>query len=847
MARSCQEVARAAARLVYSLKPGHTPHWLEFPHMKPGRRVIRLRSDLTVERQESGGQTVYTVRDPVSGDDFEFGEEEYFLIERIGTGEPPELIAANFRERFGEPIELRQIDAFVDRLRLWKLIFDDQVEDASSSSHTGLADTELEDDNLLPDEEWELPRAQRFGGDTGTRWQPDRAGVLIRPRHYKALWHEPRWIGWMARAFRPLRYLVYLTPLLLVLAVATLAHQWPLVAADFERLWRPWNLVEHLVFSLFTANLVSKISSGMTCSATGGRVPSFGIHFALGFLPRFHVELAGWDNMERRGILWTLASPMLAKLILFSLGILVWYVARDSGSQLPMIAFVLAAVALLSLLVSGNPFGVGDGYAFMSGLLRQSNLRGKAFRALFGRLLPKRKRLPSGAAGLGLLRLYGLATVTYILLLLWLLFHYLAVWLESRFEGTGVLIFLLLLLTLFSQVFRRVSSRRSRATAATHPTVTQSAELGRRHGPGVSAGGGLKEGPKSSTRREAAIPSRRRTRWGWILFLLALATTFFIPYEYETGGRLEVKARERREIYSESPGIVERVEADGGRWVEAGAVLAAMSSYRESGEVDSLRAQVERQEAQLQKLLTTPRKEEVELAAKQYEAARVRERFAESESKRMEALRKAGNVSETDYDDAMRKHEVAIQETLEYKANLDLITQGPHPQEIEGARAELKRLQAELVREEERLRRTQLVSPISGRLEQLDLVELTGKYLDDGDLYTAIIDDRVLRAEVEIPESDLPMVAIGDRARLKFWAYTDQVFSGEVYDIDPSVEQETIGRVSRVRIRVPNEAALLKTGMTGYGKIAGRSESLALAFTHRLVRFFALEVWSWIP
>jgi putative peptide zinc metalloprotease protein len=805
--------------------------------------MMRLRPDLLIEQRKSDGVSVYTVRDPISGDDFEFGAEEYFLIERVGAGEPPDRVALAFREHFGASIERRQIDAFVDRLRLWKLISDEPVETADGSSHAWVAEADAEDLNL--EGHWDDHGDRSPSANANARWQPDRAGVLPRPLRYKALWHKPRWIGGIAWLLRPLRFLLYLIPVAMVVAIPTLVHQWPLVAADLERLWRPWNVFEHLLFSLLTVNLLSKITSGATCSAAGGFVSSFGIHLALGFIPRFHVELGGWDNMERRGMLWTLASPLVAKLVVFSLGVLLWYLSRDGGTQLPMIGFVLATVAFLSLLVSGNPFGVGDGYALMSGLLQQSNLRGKAFRALFGRLLPKRRRLQVDPSSVGALRLYGLATIAYVLLLLGLIVHFAAVWLESRFEGTGVLIFLLLLLALFTQVFRRVSARKRRF-AMSAPSPTDAAAAGRLRGADAADAGRLRGRPRAAD-RQGRTGQKRGVRWGWILLLLALGASFFIPYEYETGGRLELKAWDRREIYSESPGIVEKVEVDGGRWVEAGTVVAAMSSYRESAEVDSLRAQIQRQEAVLQELLTTPRKEEVELAAKKYEAARVREKFAEAEANRMERLRKDGNVSETEYDEAMRRREVAIQETLELKANLDLVSEGPHPQEIEAARAELKRLQAELARQEERLLRTRLVSPISGRLEQLNLADLTGKYLDDGDLYTAIIDDRVLRAEIEVPESDLPLVAIGDRARLKLWAYPDRILVGEVVDIEPAVERKDFGHVSRVHVRVPNEDGVYRAGMTGYGKLSGQLESVALAFTHRLVRFFSVEVWSWIP
>ncbi len=816
--------------------------------MNAGRRTTRLRPDLIITRDELGDVPVYIVQDPISGDDFEFGEEEYFLIERIGAGESPDLVGAGFRERFGESIARAQIDAFIGRLRLWKLLIDAPAEgrDGPSDEMDELAQ---DDGDSLPSE----PGPDGGVGPTGfaeakARWQPDRAGVLARPLHYKPIWREPRWIPWLARVLRPIRFLLYLTPILLLVALAVVFYHWPMVEADFERLRKPWNLLEHLLFSLVTVNLMSKVAAGVFCSASGGYVRSFGIHFALGIVPRFHVELGGWDNMERRPMLWTLASPMLAKIVLFSLGVLLWYVTRDGGTQLPMIGYMLASVAALSLTISGNPFGVGDGYALMSGLLQQSNLRGKAFVSLFGRLLPRRRRVQLDPAGLGILRLYGLATIAYILVLLSLIGYFVAIWLETRFQGTGVLLFLLLLVLMLGQVFRRVSGRKTRAAMNGPDARVPSGAAGPRAA-SANAGGERRRRDQSasSTGRQGSDRPARRMPWGWLVLLLLLGSTFLIPYEYETGGPFTLEAWDRREIYSESPGIVEKVEVNGGQWVEAGTVLAAMSSYRESGEVDSLRAQIERRDAELQRLLTTPRKEEVVLAEKKYEAARVKERFAENEAKRVEALSKDGNVSATAYDAAMQRRDVAVQETLELKASLDLVRQGPHPQEIEAARAELKRLQAELGRQEERLRRTHLVSPMAGRLETLDLDNLAGKYLDDGDLYTAIIDDTVLRAEVEVPESDLPLVAIGDRARLKLWAYPDRIFLGKVVDIEPLVEQETIGRITRVHVRISNDDGRLKVGMTGYGKILGKMESVALAFTHRLVRFFSVEVWSWIP
>lgn len=803
--------------------------------------MARLRRDLSIEKNKSGGEPTYVIRDPVSGDAFEFGEEEFFLIERLKEGDPPERIAGAFHSRFGAPIGERAVAEFIDRLRLWGLCADEFDVDSSERVDPMSGELFVDDGGIeeavglgAGDDALVRPRQAQ-------RWQPDRARVLVRPLRYLPIARDPRWMQWLAWVTTPLRYLALATPLLLLFAVGILAHHWALIEQEFARVWAPLNLLEHLVFGLLTVNLVSKLAAGTTCASRGGVVSSFGIQFAFGFIPRFHVELAGWDNMEHRGMLLTLASPIVAKLLLFSGGVLLWYLNRDTGTHLPTIGFLVAVVSIFALAVSANPFGVGDGYALTSAILRQSNLRGRSFRALFGRFLPAHKRLNADSAGLIALRLYAIGAIVYVVLLLSLILYVSATLLESRLQGTGVFIFLLLLVLLLAQVFRRIRQRGPRPAAA-GPRETRAGAgnraASRNRARTMSAGRGARDAPAAASK----FP------WGLVLFLGVLAAMFFIPYEYETTGGLELKPWERRELYSEFPAIVEEVIIDGGEWVEPGAVLATMSSYREQGDVDSLLAEIEREEARLQKLLTTPRDQEVELALKQYEAARVRERFAVAEAERLESLRAQGNVSQADFDEAMRRRDVAIQETLELKANLDLVKEGPHPQEIEAARAEIKRLRAELARGEERLKRTRLVAPIPGRLDRLDLRELEGKYLDDGDLYVSIIDDTVMKAEIEVPQPDVPMVKVGDRARLKLWAYPDRTFIGEVLAIEPVEEtSEGVGVVSRVQVRLPNDEGLFRAGMTGYGKVGGRAETVALAFTHRFVRFFQVEVWSWIP
>ena len=66
-------------------------------------------------------------------------------------------------------------------------------------------------------------------------------------------------------------------------------------------------------------------------------------------------------------------------------------------------------------------------------------------------------------------------------------------------------------------------------------------------------------------------------------------------------------------------------------------------------------------------------------------------------------------------------------------------------------------------------------------------------------------------------------------------------------DISPVVEADTFGRVVTVSTVINNDERLLKTGMTGFGKIEGGTKPVIVAFTRMLVRFFSIEMWSWIP
>ena len=71
--------------------------------------------------------------------------------------------------------------------------------------------------------------------------------------------------------------------------------------------------------------------------------------------------------------------------------------------------------------------------------------------------------------------------------------------------------------------------------------------------------------------------------------------------------------------------------------------------------------------------------------------------------------------------------------------------------------------------------------------------------------------------------------------------------SGSVVSVAPSAEQREYGLVVRVMTDIPNDDGFLKSQMTGYAKITGRDMPVWEAFSRMLVRYFKIEMWSWIP
>jgi Lon protease-like protein len=81
----------------------------------------------------------------------------------------------------------------------------------------------------------------------------------------------------------------------------------------------------------------------------------------------------------------------------------------------------------------------------------------------------------------------------------------------------------------------------------------------------------------------------------------------------------------------------------------------------------------------------------------------------------------------------------------------------------------------------------------------------------------------------------------------KAWAFPDEGFAGVVREIAPAAERSEYGKVVRVVMTIEQPDGRLLPEMTGQAKVATERVPMIVAFTRPIVRFFMVEVWSWLP
>jgi len=312
-------------------------------------------------------------------------------------------------------------------------------------------------------------------------------------------------------------------------------------------------------------------------------------------------------------------------------------------------------------------------------------------------------------------------------------------------------------------------------------------------------------------------------------------------FERATGPEVEVEAVERRsleaivsasgkiepklsvDISASTMGRVTRLAFSEGDRVESGQFLLEIDP-------ESLRAAVDRGEAGLQASRSTRRQAEVSV-----ESARVNLQVARDSLERHENLWELRLISRETYE--LAASDVTLRETELRAREVDIATQS---QRIRQEEASLQSARYDLTK-------VTITAPITGVVTRRNIEEgetvVIGTMNNQGTVLATIADLSVIEAEVEVDETDIPSVKLGQTAEVTIDALPDRRFIGVVTEIGNSPIQTTAGAGSqattfKVVVTLQGEIPDVRPGFTCTADIttAVRPDSLAIPIQATTIR-----------
>ena len=780
----------------------------------------RLRRDLTVSRLETAHGGFLIVKHPVSGRFYRFREAERFIAEQLDGETPLDVIRERTEEQFGASLGADTLKAFVQNL--------DKI---------GLLDTGK------PAAKREPGRGPRIRGSLlylrFAFFDPDRLLARLVPR---------------LRFFFTRRFLVLSAmPILLGLAI-TLANARE-IAGDIPRLYQTAAILPFLGLILVVAS-IHEFAHGLTCKHFGGEVHELGF-MVMYFQPAFYCNVSdAWLFPEKSKRLWVgFAGPYL-ELVLWALATIAWRLT-EPDTWINYTALIVMTLSGLRSFLDFNPFVKLDGYYLLSDYLEIPNLRRRSFKYVgdgvkrllgFGRKL--RAHISQRERRIYLV--YGLvATVSSLSLLSF-----------GLVRAGGYLIdnhqpMALLLLVAYTGLrsgrrFRRLFGQRP---ARSDPDDDGDVITTPPRGAGDAT---HRPEPKKTPRR----PRRRELTWG-ALAAAGLAILFLVHLQLRIAGPFTVLPEENADVRAAVEGIVEEIRVHEGDQVKAGDVIARLADKDLRAGLLQTEAQVREARANLRRLQAGTTAESIAVARAAVSKAQDAVKFAHGKLARSKQLFDRQALSPQEFEAAQEQAATAENDLTESRGQLRVFLRGNRPEEIEAAKAQVDRLEAQQHFLETQLGLLDVVSPATGVVATpaRELKEMQGQFVTKGALIAKVYAIKTVTGQIVITEKEIGDVQVGQAVALKSRAYPDMVFHGTVTTIATAAEglssaaaegsaakaaSTTTGvRTFVITTQVDNRSGLLKPGMTGLAKVVGGDRRVVDLVMRRLAHTFKVEFWSW--
>lgn len=189
----------------------------------------------------------------------------------------------------------------------------------------------------------------------------------------------------------------------------------------------------------------------------------------------------------------------------------------------------------------------------------------------------------------------------------------------------------------------------------------------------------------------------------------------------------------------------------------------------------------------------------------------------------------------------------ALSESQEYLKQLHKAMAERKAADVEIIMAQIAQAKAKVDLLDDQLSRTRVTAPFDALVVTGDLSQMLGSPLEKGKVLFELAPADQYRLVVEVDERDVADVKVGQRGTLLLSAFPHDPLSFSVEKVTPVSTAKEGRNYFRVEAQFDQPPPRLRPGMEGVGKIEIDERRLIWIWTHQVVDWIKLALWTWLP
>lgn len=279
-------------------------------------------------------------------------------------------------------------------------------------------------------------------------------------------------------------------------------------------------------------------------------------------------------------------------------------------------------------------------------------------------------------------------------------------------------------------------------------------------------------------------------------------------------------------ISSKNTGEIRSIVADEGEQVNRGDTILVIDHEALGFQLEQASASKQITEAQLKLMLKGARSEDIKQAEEMMKQTEINFNLAKSDFERYTKLLDSKSITRKQYEDMTARYQVSIAQFSSAKENYEKVKKIFRPEEIEQAKANLRKAKASVGLLEKNIRDSYITSPLNGFVVK-KFVE-AGETVSPMSSLVKVSNLSSVNLIIYVSEVDLGKIKLGQKAEITIDTYPDKKYEGKVTYISPEAEftpkniqtkDERTKLVFAVKVEIPNKDFDLKPGMPADAKI----------------------------